>query len=718
MAVPEQTPIKAHTGNGVTTVFAFDFLVLDADDMLVLVDGATVSSALYTLAGVDVDDGGTVTFDTAPDSGAAVVLLRDSTVTRETDYQSNGDLLAAVINRDFDRLWLVLQEIVEGSKGSPRALRAPVGETVDDMPSAAERADMLLSFDSDGNPIAVAPADGTASSLAVDLASTTAGKGSKLVAFIQRVTGAVAQWVEDKLARRIDVIDFGADSTGVANCDTAFAAIKVRAQATGEPIRFTAGTYTYSATLALDWSRARVIFDGIVTLVYTGTGNAVSIDGGASGSLYDVRFGAKGHGPLIRCDNGTHGIYVRSLGHGEVYAEVLSAGTAALLVEFAVCCKFGIRCTENAQPGFNWVDTVPVNGLILNKRNTGELVADCIFDNCIIEHTSGTGITGNGIYRSTFLGGTSEGNGGGGYEETGESGGNLLQNFFCEANTGADFIINGGDLPTKLVNCSAVSTTAASSIARSSVIDGGQFSKLTITSGSIGTVLKGGVNILPGGFTDSGARTVYEGVHYFSANGAPIIPDLARRPKMKRVGAMTVTAATKASACAVTITNHRLDYGESITIASVGGMTQLNGNTYQVEPINETDSVYLLSGGAYVDSSAFGTYTSGGTATFVAFNSSWAVAGSSYRDPGFFRDQSGMVHLFGAIKGTSLSGVAAFTLPAGFRPSALLTYPAWELTPTAALVQITSAGVVTPSSYTDGANKVVSLDGISFLAEQ
>lgn len=57
-----------------------------------------------------------------------------------------------------------------------------------------------------------------------DAASTAAGKGSKLVAFTPRLSGAVARWVEDKLSEQISVLDFGADPTGVASSTAAFQA--------------------------------------------------------------------------------------------------------------------------------------------------------------------------------------------------------------------------------------------------------------------------------------------------------------------------------------------------------------------------------------------------------------------------------------------------------------------------------------------------------------
>lgn len=52
--------------------------------------------------------------------------------------------------------------------------------------------------------------------------------------------------------------------------------------------------------------------------------------------------------------------------------------------------------------------------------------------------------------------------------------------------------------------------------------------------------------------------------------------------------------------------------GMQITIASVGGMTQLNGNTYTVSVVGPGDSVSIN-----VDGTGFSAYTSGGTATYV-----------------------------------------------------------------------------------------------------
>ena len=79
-------------------------------------------------------------------------------------------------------------------------------------------------------------------------------------------------------------------------------------------------------------------------------------------------------------------------------------------------------------------------------------------------------------------------------------------------------------------------------------------------------------------------------------------------------GAKTVTGVSKANPCVVTSTAHGLAAGDRVTFASVGGMVELNGNSYVIEYVTaNTFSLFK------VDSSAYTTYTSGGTATPVTF---------------------------------------------------------------------------------------------------
>jgi hypothetical protein len=252
MTVPSQTPINTYTASGATTVFAFSFKLLQAADLVVQVASVTKTLGVdYTIV-IAGSTGGTVTFTAAPAAALAVTLYRDTAITRATDYQANGDFLSPAVNADFDRPLLIMQEVFNGAKTPAGAVRAPSGETIPALPAAGSRANYLLSFDSSGNPVAIAAAAGTATALTIDLASTAVGKGSKLVAFIQRLTGAVGRWVEDKLAEApVSPEDFGADPTGATDSTAAIQA----AFNTGKTVRFkSAGVYKTLSGLTLNIS--------------------------------------------------------------------------------------------------------------------------------------------------------------------------------------------------------------------------------------------------------------------------------------------------------------------------------------------------------------------------------------------------------------------------------------------------------------------------------
>ena len=156
MPVSIQTPYNSSTANGVTTVFPYTFKILSADDLKVTVDGVLRAlSTDYTVSGIG-GDGGNVTFLVAPANGAIVTRYSDTLMKRDTDYQQGGDFLEAVVDADFDRLWLGLRDL---SATAGRSLRAPAGESLAQLPAAATRAGAFLGFDSVGQPTMLATAD-------------------------------------------------------------------------------------------------------------------------------------------------------------------------------------------------------------------------------------------------------------------------------------------------------------------------------------------------------------------------------------------------------------------------------------------------------------------------------------------------------------------------------------------------------------------------------
>lgn len=108
MAVSNQQPYVEYASNGVATVFAIPFRLIQATDLGVYLDGVEIIAG-YVITGVGANSG-QITFTTAPAVGT-LSLIRDVPLERLTDYQTNGDLLAKTVNLDFDRIWCVLQDV-------------------------------------------------------------------------------------------------------------------------------------------------------------------------------------------------------------------------------------------------------------------------------------------------------------------------------------------------------------------------------------------------------------------------------------------------------------------------------------------------------------------------------------------------------------------------------------------------------------------------------
>lgn len=169
MSVSNQETVFQYVGNGLTVTFPYNCQVQKPNDLDVYVNDVPVISGI-TKNGIGNLAGGSVTFSVAPASGAAVRLERVVELERTTDYQQNGDFLARVVNPDFDRIWMALQQF---SAGISRALSFPKTDVnpVTVLPDAAARANRVLGFDAQGNPIVAIPVSGSAAQVAIDLAN-------------------------------------------------------------------------------------------------------------------------------------------------------------------------------------------------------------------------------------------------------------------------------------------------------------------------------------------------------------------------------------------------------------------------------------------------------------------------------------------------------------------------------------------------------------------
>ena len=99
-----------YTADGVTHAFAFPFWLARPADLGVLL-GTTRQTAGYVVAILTDQPGGAVTFATPPAAGTLVTLTRDTETVRRSLFVDGGTIAAGDLNREYDAIYAILQEI-------------------------------------------------------------------------------------------------------------------------------------------------------------------------------------------------------------------------------------------------------------------------------------------------------------------------------------------------------------------------------------------------------------------------------------------------------------------------------------------------------------------------------------------------------------------------------------------------------------------------------
>lgn len=106
MAVQPQTPHIEHIANGTTAGFNLGFDCDNQDHLIVLVNDVEPVVGAWSLTG------GAVVFGAAPADGNKITIQRNTPFERKRDYQSyDNSFRPPVVNKDFDWIWLKLQEL-------------------------------------------------------------------------------------------------------------------------------------------------------------------------------------------------------------------------------------------------------------------------------------------------------------------------------------------------------------------------------------------------------------------------------------------------------------------------------------------------------------------------------------------------------------------------------------------------------------------------------
>jgi len=156
MTVSSLSVKNSYNGDNSTSSFAYTFPIHSTSELQVILRAANGTETVQTITThySIVDNGaagGQVNFVTAPATGVAVVLLRDTNLTQETDYISNDPFPAETHEAALDKLTLQQQELQEELNRAIKISRSNDIASSEITQTASTRAGKLLAFDANGD---------------------------------------------------------------------------------------------------------------------------------------------------------------------------------------------------------------------------------------------------------------------------------------------------------------------------------------------------------------------------------------------------------------------------------------------------------------------------------------------------------------------------------------------------------------------------------------
>lgn len=114
----EQNRSGPYTGNGVTTVFPYDFRILDRTHIKIIRAQGGIETVLtldsdYTVSGVGDASGGSITMSVAPTALQTITITRDVPFTQETDLENQGPYYAETVEAALDLAVMRDQQLQE-----------------------------------------------------------------------------------------------------------------------------------------------------------------------------------------------------------------------------------------------------------------------------------------------------------------------------------------------------------------------------------------------------------------------------------------------------------------------------------------------------------------------------------------------------------------------------------------------------------------------------
>lgn len=542
MTVPQQPTRTTHVGNGVTALFAYDFLCLATRDLQVIVNGVEVASSQYTVSNIGQASGGDVTFITPPANLAQIVIQLDVVLDRQTDYQTNGDLFARSINLDFDRIWLAIQQAfgylnrvprlgdadVDG-QGAYLARQNRIKDLADpiDAQDATNRQWVLqqladLSVDGSGQFVLDMLADGTSTDLGTALISG-AGRTVDTIADVRKQRGsknryviAAGYYARGDMPPALYLYD-SSDTTSADNGGT------VLVSQYGDRYKLATGNVVRAQNFGVmgdgvrdNAARLAVLRTWAAQKYAAGFGVSIRFPAGhyaysqgqnwaipglqliAEGSVWlintgpDISFLCDGsyigggvRGMSIQGDfrvypnaNSTIGVYIKAVHVSDIQITSKGAGATYAAIYIEACVCTVFRIRASSNDG-GWYNT-PARCLHLTQSGPNGETSYCTFINPVLEG-SPVGALLDGTLGNTFIGGTIEATGDTGLILTGNAKQNKFISIDFEENFNFDIFCQGNH--NEFLNCDTLKKVVISG-GSDNIIHGGLHQLIEIQAAS------------------------------------------------------------------------------------------------------------------------------------------------------------------------------------------------------------------------------------------
>ena len=369
MTISTTTLRNSYSGNGSTTAFAYTYPINTTSEITVIERSAlgveTVKAEGTGSTNYGIADngaaGGTITMVTAPAAGTTLIILRNTSLTQETDYVANDPFPAETHEDALDKLQMQTQELQEELDRSIKISRTNTMTSTEFTVAAADRASKVLAFDSSGE-ISVTQELGTYQGTSATtttaafvqrdiIKSTTAGQLNNV--YICVADSAIGDTLTDTdhFELLVDAVSAATSATAAATSATAAASSATASASSASTASGHKDTASTKATEAA--SSATAAASSATAAASSATSAAASFD-----SFDDTYLGAKSSAPSVDNDG-------NALATGALY---FNSSTGALNV-WSGSAWVAIQADTDVKVSVSSNDTTP--NFLLSKFTAG-----------------------------------------------------------------------------------------------------------------------------------------------------------------------------------------------------------------------------------------------------------------------------------------------------------------------------------------------------------